>query len=88
MPNEKQGIRQWLTTSAKDLPRKCLLAGAHGLGSRLLRSSIDQPHAAVRDLDREGRSLCRSVQFPPAIWETVLTGQQSSQRNVCNSISG
>jgi len=62
--------------------------GLNALGSRLLRSSIDQPHAAVRDLDRKGRLLCRSVQFPPATWETVLTGPQSSQRNVRNSTSG
>ena len=40
------------------------LRGLNALGSRLLCSSIHQPRAAVRDLDRKGRPLRRSLQFP------------------------
>ena len=68
-----------------------------GLGTSIVEALAQQLEATVQRTTgtqgttvtiRSQHKLGRSVQFPPAIWETVLTSPQSSQRNVCNSISG
>ena len=48
---------------------KCLFGGLMALGSRLLRSSIDQPRCADRDLNRKGAITRLSAISPYAIEE-------------------
>jgi hypothetical protein len=53
----------FLPTSAKDLPRKCLFAGAQRPRVRAASLVHHPTSLAVRDLNRKKAPLCRSRQF-------------------------